>query len=103
QLQQMDLLELKGIPATFDGEEFVALLKRLHDVTDREVYAPLFDRSIESSIPDAIIVKPTHKLCIVEGNYLLLQSEPWRRCKSFLDEVWFLDVPIETILPRLRE
>jgi pantothenate kinase len=100
-LADMNLLELKGIPETFDAIAFVELLQRLRSTSDENVYAPLFDRSIEASIEDAIVVKPTHKLCVVEGNYLLLQTDPWKRCKQLCDQIWFIDSTFEIILPRL--
>jgi pantothenate kinase len=102
-LTELNLLPLKGIPDTFDAEAFVDLLRRLRTVTGENVYAPLFDRSIEASIQDAIAIKPQHKLCVVEGNYLLLETKPWDQCRQYLDEAWFLDVDIDTILPRLHE
>jgi pantothenate kinase len=102
-LAELNLLPLKGIPDTFDAEGFVDLLRRLRTVTAENVYAPLFDRSIEASIQDAIAIKPQHKLCVVEGNYLLLETTPWDQCRQYLDEAWFLDVDIDTILPRLHE
>ncbi|HEY9718982.1 MAG TPA: hypothetical protein V6C69_16025, partial [Trichormus sp.] len=49
-LTELNLLPLKGIPDTFDAEAFVDLLRRLRTVTGENVYAPLFDRSIEASI-----------------------------------------------------
>jgi pantothenate kinase len=100
-LADMKLLELKGIPDTFDAYGFVDLLRRLRNTTDENVYCPLFERGIEASIENAIVIEPKHKLCIVEGNYLLLRKKPWDECKDYLDEVWFLDVAIDTILPRL--
>jgi pantothenate kinase len=102
-LEELELLALKGIPDTFDASAFVELLKNLRTITDANVYCPLFDRSIEASIPDAIVIEPKHKLCVVEGNYLLLEKDPWGECRQYFDEVWFLDVSFDTILPRLQE
>jgi pantothenate kinase len=100
-LQDMKLLELKGIPDTFDADGFVDLLRRLRHNTGENVYCPLFERGVEASIENAIVIEPRHKLCIVEGNYLLLRKKPWDECKIYLDQVWFLDVTFDTILPRL--
>lgn len=38
---------------------------------------------------------------ITEGNYLLLEDEPWPRVREMLDEVWFLDVERELREARL--
>jgi pantothenate kinase len=100
-LDQLQLRELKGIPDTFDASSFIELLRRLRTTTDKDVFCPRFDRSIEASIEDAIVISPEHRLCIVEGNYLLLDKAPWHECKPCFDEVWFLDVTFDAILPRL--
>jgi len=102
-LKEMELLELKGIPDTFDAYGFIELLRNLRSTTERNVYCPLFDRSIEASIEDAIVIEPKHKLCIVEGNYLLLKKKPWDECRSYFDQVWFIDATFDTIMPRLLD
>jgi pantothenate kinase len=102
-LSERGLLALKGIPDTFDAEAFVQLLERLFCDKHINVYAPKFDRSIESSIADAIVIVPEHKLCVVEGNYLLLSTPPWSQGRQFFDSVWFLDVEPSVIKERLLE
>jgi pantothenate kinase len=102
-LGEMGLLELKGIPETFDSAGFLALLKSLRHSTNENVYAPLFKRSIEASIANGIVVKPAHSICVVEGNYLLLQDEPWSQCKQFFDQVWFINSTLDVITPRLLQ
>ncbi len=102
-LEQLNLLHLKGIPDSFDATAFVELLKSLRSNTSTTVFAPLFDRSIESSICNGIRIEPEHRLCVVEGNYLLLPEAPWVEAKQYFDQTWFLDVNIETVHPRLLE
>jgi pantothenate kinase len=100
-LEQLNLLYLKGIPDSFDAPAFVELLKSLRSNTSTTVYAPLFDRSIEGSVQKGIRIEPAHKLCVVEGNYLLLPDAPWLEGKQYFDQTWFLDVSIETVYSRL--
>ncbi|HEY9775905.1 MAG TPA: AAA family ATPase [Planktothrix sp.] len=102
QLDEMQLLHLKGIPDTFDSKSFVELLRKLK-TNNGLVCAPLFDRGIEASIPDAIEILQSHRVLVVEGNYLLLQREPWIKIKELLDEVWFIDTTFDIIMPRLLE
>lgn len=102
-LDERNLRPLKGIPETFDGEEFVALLKRIRKAPAQRVMCPAFDRSLDESSPDAIAVQQHHKVVVVEGNYLLLQESPWNQIGELMDEVWYLDVKIDTIIPRLIE
>lgn len=106
-LDKLGLLPLKGIPASFDEDGFVNLLakiKKANLAADSDpVLAPLFDRATESSIQDEISILPSHKLVLVEGNYLLLEDEPWNKIQSICDEIWYLDVPESILLPRLIE
>lgn len=102
-LEKRNLRPLKGIPETFDGEGFVKLLKALREVPAARVGVPGFDRTLDEPTPDATIVEPHHKLLVVEGNYLLVPEHPWEQVRELLDEVWYLDVAIDTIIPRLIE
>jgi pantothenate kinase len=102
-LTERGLLALKGIPDTFDAEGFVQLLAKLSLNEQTNVYAPKFERSIESSIVDAIVIKPEHKLCVVEGNYLLLLTPPWSEARQYFDSVWFVDVELSVLKARLQQ
>lgn len=102
-LEEMKILELKGIPDSFDAIGFINLLEKLREEPPTKTLCPLFDRSIEASIENAIEVKTDHKIVITEGNYLLLERAPWNRVRTLLDEVWFVDTSFEVILPRLIE
>ncbi len=106
-LQDRGLLHLKGIPASFDAHGFVALLAAIRQASRAPAAAaipvPAFDRSIESTVPGAIRVEPSHRLIIVEGNYLLLDTAPWNRIRSLCDTIVYLDVPQHILYPRLVE
>lgn len=95
-LAQAELVRLgradrKGAPDTFDAVGFVALLGRLRQCESR-TYAPVFDRRIEDPIAGSIVVPAEVPLVVVEGNYLLLEDEPWRSVRSLLEECWYLEV-----------
>lgn len=100
-LDRRGLADVKGAPETFDGRGFASMLHRLHAEQAQTLYAPCFHREIEDSVAGEIEVPPAVKLVIVEGNYLLLQSEPWLEVSSLLDESWFLDLPGELRRERL--
>lgn len=91
----------RGTPRTFDADAFVAMLRRLR--AGATVRAPGFDRSREEPVPDAFEVPAATPLVIVEGNYLLLDTDPWAEVGDLLDEVWFVEVPEEVRLARLVE
>jgi len=83
----------KGAPDTFDADGFVALLKRLRQQSVTEtVYAPEYRREIEEAVAGAVAIPPTVPLLIVEGNYLLLDEDPWTSIAALLDETWYLNV-----------
>ncbi|MGD9682798.1 MAG: AAA family ATPase [Candidatus Obscuribacterales bacterium] len=100
-LRDIGLHHLKGVPETFDAEGFVNLIARLRDSSDEPTRFPVFDRSVESSIADAGLVAPEHTIVLVEGNYLLLEREPWHRLRYYFDEVYYLDVPPDILRERL--
>lgn len=102
-LQEMGILELKGIPASFDAEGFHSLMRKIRLELKSPISAPLFDRSIEASIDGGVTIKPENRLCVVEGNYILLQERPWLDARKFFDQVWFLDVSFNEVYPRLLE
>lgn len=92
------LLARKGAPETFDAAGFVALLSRIAMGTE-DVAIPVFERSTDLSRAGAVIVHAATRIIIVEGNYLLLDADPWRRAKY--DLAVFIDVPAKTLQDRL--
>ncbi|HEY9290882.1 MAG TPA: nucleoside/nucleotide kinase family protein [Microlunatus sp.] len=90
-LEEHGQAEIKGAPETFDGLGYLRLLERIRK-TDEIVYAPEFDRTIEDSIANAVEVTAATKLIITEGNYLLLDGDPWRSVREVLDDAWYVDL-----------
>nr|WP_232234436.1 nucleoside/nucleotide kinase family protein [Actinoplanes sp. N902-109] len=101
ELDRLGSRDRKGAPDTFDALGYAALLRRLHEDTDETVYAPGFERVIEQPVAGAIPVPRTARLIVSEGNYLLLDDEPWRRVRPLVTEVWYADLDPETRLDRL--
>lgn len=97
-LERRGLRERKGSPETFDFSGFEALLRRIR-AGDAEIAIPLFDRSMELSRAAAAILEPQTRFVLVEGNYLLLDEEPWSRLADLFDFSVFLDVP-DTVLEK---
>ena len=71
------LADRKGAIETFDGAGFAALLGRLRAEGPHTVWAPTYDRSVEESVAGAIGVPPGTEVVVTEGNYLLVDEEPW--------------------------
>jgi pantothenate kinase len=90
QLRRLGVLERKGAPETFDPKGYAQLLERVAVETDGPVYAPGFDRTLEQPLAAALVVLPTARLVITEGNYLLLEHPAWQRARRAMDRVWFV-------------
>lgn len=82
----------KGAPETFDAAGFLHLMARLRG-DEADIAIPVFDRALELSRAAADVVTPAHRILIVEGNYLLLDEDPWRALAPHFDLTLFLTVP----------
>ena len=96
----------RGSPFTFDARAFVAAVEaaRGADGDDDVARAPAFDHKTHDPEPNAIEIKGSHKIVFVEGNYVLLPEEPWRRLRDepLLDESWFVDVSVDDAMRRIE-
>ena len=89
-LNKSGLRARKGAPETFDFAGFELLLKRIK-VGEPDVAVPVFDRSMELSRAAAALISSDVKFVLIEGNYLLLDEEPWTRLASLFDFSIFVD------------
>ncbi|WP_348627294.1 nucleoside triphosphate hydrolase [Salinicola sp. RZ23] len=95
-------LALKGAPETFDVAGLSHDLARLRR-DDAAVAVPLFDRPLDLARAGARLIQPSHRLVLVEGNYLLLDRAPWRALRPFFDLTLFIDVPDAVLVERLLQ
>lgn len=101
QLRRLGRLGRKGAPDTFDAAGYAQLLQRVRSDTAADVYVPGFDRTLEQPLAAALVVHPTARLVITEGNYLLLESDEWPRARQATDQVWFVSADDRTRTARL--
>ncbi len=87
--------ERKGAAPTFDGWGYLELLRLLRSRPEHPVFAPGFDRDLEQPLAGAIEVPPSTRLVVSEGNYLLLDEEPWSLVREVVNEVWFCEADPE--------
>jgi pantothenate kinase len=99
-LADRNLLDRKGAPATFDTAGFIHLMNRLTNFED-DVVIPEFDRNKDLSIAGSSIISTKDKVLIVEGNYLLIEEEPWTKLKKTWDQTIFINPGIDTLEQRL--
>jgi pantothenate kinase len=88
-LVRLGRAQSKGAPDTFDAEGYVSTLGRLRRADEPVVYVPFFDRQVEEPIAGAIALPRDVPLIITEGNYLLLDEQPWDDGVGLVDEAWF--------------
>ena len=94
----------RGAAFTFDGEGFVKLVEKLRrpiEPASKTIHAPSFDHAVKDPVEDDIHVAPTIRVVIFEGLYLALDQEPWRDAAQLMDELWFVDVSMDTAVARL--
>ena len=91
----------KGAPHTFDVAGFAQMLARLRRNEEDEIAVPVFDRNIEIARNSARIITQSVRHLIVEGNYLLLNAQPWSTLGTLFDTTVFLNVPLKTLQERL--
>jgi len=99
-LAERNLLDRKGAPATFDTAGFTHLMNRLTNF-ENEVVIPEFDRNKDLSIAGSSIISTKDKVLIVEGNYLLIEEEPWTELKKTWDQTIFINPGMDTLEQRL--
>lgn len=67
---------------------FIERLRR--PISADDVTAPSFSHSLKDPIFDDVIVRPHHRIVIIEGLYVFLATDPWVEAASSLDERWFV-------------
>src|SRR5665213_2040798 len=91
----------KGAPETFDVAGLRHMLARVKENAEDEILVPVFDRDLEIARAAARAIGRGVRHIIVEGNYLLLDREPWRGLKGLFDVTAMLVVPEATLRARL--
>ena len=93
----------KGAPHTFDVGGYAAALQRLATNEEQTVAVPRFDRSIEIARAGAILIDREVRVIVTEGNYLLLDDEPWPRLRPYFDLTVMVVADMATLEARNRQ
>jgi len=104
--QPDEALRRRGAPFTFDADAFVHRVRAARTTHDDVTKVPAFDHEVHDPEEDVISIDPSHKVVLVEGNYLLLPEEPWCQLAggdgaALLDETWFVDTPVDAAMERV--
>lgn len=104
QLARLGALDRVGAPDTFDAAGYAHTLRRVAGHPDETIYVPGFERTLEQPLAAALVVPPSARLVLTEGNYLLLDDPAWRDVRRHLAAVWYVttddDVRRERLVAR---
>ena len=103
-LAQLDRSQKKGAPDTFDVDGLDMTLSRLATAyLTSDVAVPIFDRAMELSRASARLIDRNTRILLVEGNYLLLKSAPWRRLHRYFVVNVIIACDEKTLCKRLQK
>ncbi|KAG9012945.1 hypothetical protein FRB90_006427 [Tulasnella sp. 427] len=102
----------RGAEWTFDAPAYCEFVRRLRkpipeapvvelEMEGDKITAPSFSHELKDPTPDAIVVRPSHRIVLIEGLYAFLGLERWRDAAEMLDERWFVEVDFEVARERL--
>lgn len=92
----------RGAPFTFNATKLVDDLIKARDAGKGAF--PSFDHGTGDPVETGVLLSEGPQIVLVEGNYLLLDEEPWCQLREkVFDETWFLDVPVPECNRRVRE
>ncbi|QDY70700.1 nucleoside/nucleotide kinase family protein (plasmid) [Qingshengfaniella alkalisoli] len=100
-LRSLGRYERKGASDTFDVGGLRATLQRLRARDEPDVAVPVFCRDRELSRGSARLIPAEVQVIIVEGNYLLLDQNPWSSLQPFFDLTCMIDVDEPELSQRL--
>jgi pantothenate kinase len=99
--ERVALRSVKGAPETFDAAGAYGCLSKIRRGGD--VSFPVYSRRLHEPVPGGGSVDSHHKIVVVEGNYLLLDEDPWRRIRGLFDVRIFIFAPRESLVASLTE
>ena len=96
---EIPMVNIKGAPVTFDLE---ALTKKVAEMAEGQTCKwPRYDRLLHNPVEDAITIDAD--IVLLEGNYLLLDTEGWRALPEYADYTIYLSADEELLRERLIE
>ncbi len=101
QLDAAGLRNVKGHIDTFNAGEFVAAVARL--VTGEAFWWPSYSRHRHDPVPEGTRIEGRESVCVIEGNYILTDAEPWRSAAIHFDLRIFVDAPDTVLCERLMQ
>ncbi len=79
--KEIPMVDVKGTPETFDLEKLKEAIKSV--LSESACSWPVYDRLLHNPVEDALRVESN--IVILEGNYLLLDTDGWRGLAEYAD------------------
>ena len=99
--ERIALRSIKGSPETFDATGAYDCLSEIR--RGGHVSFPVYSRCLHEPVPGGGSVDSSHEIVVVEGNYLLLDEDPWRRVRELFNVRIFISAPREILVASLTE
>lgn len=90
----------RGAPFTFNVKKYLHLISQLKEV-EEDLRAPSFDHRLKDPVENDILIDKNTKIVILEGNYVSLKDLYWNEIGEYVDESWFIDIPLDLARDRL--
>lgn len=97
---RVSMRKLKGTPPTFDADRLLEELRAVKS-SRAERRLPAYSRVLHEPVPDRIVIGPEVDWVVIEGNFLFLDTAPWRDIRDLLDRRVFLDADDAVLKERL--
>lgn len=99
-LEERGLLARKGAPDTFDVRGLIDIVRAVRE--GGEVLVPVFDRTRELAVAAARAIPAGPRVVLAEGNYLLLEDQPWSVLAPLFDLTVMIAPPADELRRRLE-
>jgi putative kinase len=99
--EQIPLRRRKGSPETYDTAAAATFLQAIK--AGAGISYPVYSRAVHDPIPAAGTLTPAQRIAVVEGNYWLLQEDPWTQFQPLFDVTIFLTAQPDTLISGLTE
>ena len=87
-----ELIARRGSHWTFDASAICTALSEAKKLGTGVL--PTYSRQLSDPVPGGVELLPSHRIVIVEGNYMLNYDDPlWAPLKDLFDEKWYLSCP----------
>ena len=99
--EQVVLRSIKGSPETFNA---LAASNCLAEIRGGDAISfPVYSRELHDPVPGGGAVDASHRIVVVEGNFLLLNEAPWNGLRRLFDVCTFISASPEVLVEGLRE